>query len=294
MRLPIDGMQAFVQIAELGSFNRAAERMGLTQTAMTRRVQKLEAFVGAKLLDRTTRSTTLTPVGRQFLPLAKRLVDDLTDGLMRLRSASKLSIGDVRIATLQSIAFYRLPTILRAYGEKYPHNRVEILERSGSLVTDAVRHGHADFGIHIQQELQSDLEEEPLLRNPLVLVCADTHPLARRRKVAWAALKGIDLITLGGASGNRRIVEAELLKVNLEGRGRFTAESTPTAIALAAAGVGAAILPSSAGGGRSDGLREVPLVEPVITRAISLVRRRSETLTPAASALFGMIRKQLT
>ncbi|WP_037226080.1 LysR family transcriptional regulator, partial [Roseomonas gilardii] len=215
MKIPIDGIQAFVLIAELGSFQRAAERLSLTQAALSRRIQNLESFVGLRLLDRTTRVTSLTQVGREFLPLAHRLIEDLTDGLERLRSTASSALGDVTVATLQSVAFRQLPLVLRVYAARYPRNRIRLLERSGALVTEAVRQRTADFGIHIQGDPQPDLTEDPLVRDPFVLVCHRQHSLAGLDHVSWAGLRGIDLITLGGASGNRRIVEAELLEHNL-------------------------------------------------------------------------------
>ena len=66
MKIDFDGIQAFVLTAELGSFSKAAERLHLSQTALTRRMQKLEAYLGVRLLDRTTRSVQLTVVGRDF------------------------------------------------------------------------------------------------------------------------------------------------------------------------------------------------------------------------------------
>jgi DNA-binding transcriptional LysR family regulator len=295
MNIPIDGIQAFVQIAAQGSFRKAAEKLFISQTGLTRRIQRLEAFVGLKLLDRTTRSTTLTPVGREFLPLATRLVDDLTFGLDGLRTASRLSLGDVTVATLQSVAFRQLPLALRIYAERHPRNRVQLLERSGAFVTEAVREGQADFGIHIQGLAHPDLIEDLLMRDPFVLVCGENHDLAARTQMSWRDLADVDLITLGGASGNRRIVEEQLLRAGLEVRGRFVVESTPSAIALARGGVGVAILPASMHSARvATGLVEVPLVEPVVHRGIALVRRRNETMTPAAQALYEIVRSELS
>ena len=68
MKIDFDGIQAFVLIAEVGGFGKAAERLHLTQTALTRRIQKLESYIGVRLIDRTTRSVQLTAVGRDFLP----------------------------------------------------------------------------------------------------------------------------------------------------------------------------------------------------------------------------------
>ena len=96
MKHPIDGLEAFIQIAELGSFNKAAEKLHVTQTALTRRIQRLEAYLGLKLLDRTTRVVVLSTVGRAFLPEAKRLVDELGRSIERLRSQSRDASGPGR------------------------------------------------------------------------------------------------------------------------------------------------------------------------------------------------------
>ena len=74
MKIDFDGVQAFVLIAELGGFNKAAEQLHITQTALTRRIQKLEAYLGLKLLDRTTRRVDLTAVGKEFLRVRCALV----------------------------------------------------------------------------------------------------------------------------------------------------------------------------------------------------------------------------
>ncbi|MCJ2115033.1 LysR family transcriptional regulator [Methylobacterium sp. J-001] len=295
MKLPVDGVQAFVLIAELGSYRRAAENLGLTQTALTRRIQKLEGFLGAVLLDRTTRTLHLSPVGREFLPLAARLISDFTHGVERLRTTSRLGIGDVTVATVQSIAFRRIPAVLQAYAREHPQNRVQILERSGALVTESVRKGEADFGIHIQQEADPDLIEDRLVRDPFVLICHSSHPLAGQRELRWTDLSGVDLVTLGGASGNRARVEAQLAAADLPPRGRFVVESTPTALALVAAGIGAAILPAALkGASPRDDLVEILLTEPVIHRTISLVRRRNTSLTPAASMFYQALKSELS
>ena len=243
-------------IIEAGSFARAADTLGLSPSGVSRAMARLEARIGVRLLDRTTRSTALSPMGRDFLPLARRIVDDLVHGLDRLRTSSRLGVGDVTVATLQSVAFRQLPLALRSYARKYPDNRIHLLERSGALVTEAVHQSQADFGIHIQQDSHPDLTEDMLMRDPFVLVCSRSHPAAKLRKVTWANLKGIDLITLGGASGNRRIVETQLTKAGLNIRGRFVVESTPSAIALARENVGAAILPAWDGENRRCGNRD--------------------------------------
>ena len=294
MNIPIDGIQAFIQVAELGSFHGAADKLGLTQTGLSRRIQRLEAHVGSRLFDRTTRFIALTAVGREFLPQATRLVEDLTSGLERLRTMSRLSTGDVTIACLPSLACYQLPLVLRVYAQKFPDNRVQLLERTGAHVTEGVRQGQAEFGIHIQQQGHPDLLEEPIMRDPFVLFCHRSHALSRAKRVTWKDLRHADLITLGGASGHRRQIEEQLARAGLNSRGRFVVENFSSAIGLAAAGAGIAILPASTRAAETHPkLRQIPLVDPIIHRAISLIRRRDVSLAPAAQALYEVMRREL-
>ena len=150
MKHPIDGVEAFIQIAELGSFNKAAEKLHVTQTGLTRRIQRLESHVGLKLLDRTTRTVALTSIGREFLPEAKRMVDEVGRSFDRLKTISRFSTGDIAIASVPSLMYGRLPRILRTYAVQHPHNRVEILDRTSILVIEAVRRRQAEFGLHVQ------------------------------------------------------------------------------------------------------------------------------------------------
>jgi DNA-binding transcriptional LysR family regulator len=77
MKIDILGVQAFIAIADHGAFHRAAQALHITQTALSRRLQNLEAFLGVRLVERTTRSVSVTPIGRNFLPQARRLLTDL-------------------------------------------------------------------------------------------------------------------------------------------------------------------------------------------------------------------------
>ena len=98
MKIDFAGVQAFVGVAELGGFSRAAQQLNLTQTALTRRVQKLEAYLGVKLLDRTTRSVELTVVGREFLPKAQAIVGEMTTAVGELRQRARSASGGFALA----------------------------------------------------------------------------------------------------------------------------------------------------------------------------------------------------
>lgn len=294
MKLDIDGIQAFVLIAELGGFQKAAEKLDLTQTALTRRIQRLESYLDVKLLDRTTRSVALTTVGREFLPQAKRLVDELTRSVGRLKGLSRTATGDVTIACITSIADRRLPAMVGKYARKYPGNQVRVLDRTGTQVAQAVKQGHAEFGITVLPSGENDLAEEPILQDPFMLFCLRSHPMSALRRATWSDLRGVDLITFGEGSGNRLLIDYQLARRRLDVRGRFEVEQMSTAIGLVSAGVGIAILPaSSLLAEMHPEVRQIPLVNPTVRRAVGLIRRRDATLSPAAQAFYDLAAQEL-
>lgn len=295
MKIDFDGIQAFVLVAELGGFSKAADRLHLTQTALTRRIQKLEAYLSVRLLDRTTRSVQLTAVGRDFLPQARRLVDEATAAVDRLKDMSRLGKGNVAIASIPTMAHHRLPGVIRAYSKDHEGNRIRIIESNATGVSRAVLHDQAEFGITIQLERHADLVEEPVLREPFMFFCLDEHPLAAKKSVTWSDLAGSDLILVSGLSGNRALLDYQLARKRLRLSGPYEVEHLSTALGLVAAGVGSAILPySTIQEGTYPRVRRIPLVKPVISRNLVLIRRRNATLSPAAQQFYDMLARELS
>jgi DNA-binding transcriptional LysR family regulator len=290
MKLDIDGVQAFVLVAELGGFHKAAEKLHLSQTALSRRIQKLERYLGLRLLDRTTRSVALTRVGREFLPRATRVIDDLAGSLSRLKSIARDASGDVVIACVPSMAYQQLPHVIQAYAKRYPGNRVRLLDRSSTQVAEAVRSGEAELGIGLQLGPDPYLAAETILRDPFVLYCRSDHPASRREEIAWKDLREYDLVAISGASGNRALLDRQLQRHGIDLHGRFEVEHPSTAVSLVAAGVGAAVLPAATllAGSFAD-VRRVRLAQPVVQRTILRFVRRGITLSPAAQAFHDML-----
>ena len=294
MKIDFDGIQAFVLVAELGGFSRAADRLHLTQTALTRRIQKLEAYLSVRLLDRTTRSVQLTVVGRDFLPQARRLVDEATSAVDRLKDMSRLGKGNVAIASIPSMAHHTLPGVIRAYSKAHQGNRIRIIESNASDVSRAVLYDQAEFGITIQLERHAELVEEPVLREPFMFFCLDEHPLARKKSVTWNDLAESDLILVSGLSGNRALLDSQLARKRLRLSGPYEVEHLSTALGLVAAGVGSAILPySTIQDGTYPRVRRIPLVKPIISRTLVLIRRRNATLSPAAQQFYDLLAREL-
>lgn len=294
MKLDFDGIQAFVRIAELGGFNKAADDLHLTQTALTRRLQKLETYLGVRLLDRTTRSVELTVVGRDFLPQAQRLVAETTNAFERLKDVSRLSTGNVTLAAIHTMAAHTLPAVIGKYVQRFPENRIRMIDGSAAEVRQAVLQGVAEVGVSIQMDRHPDLLEVPILKEPFVLFCCNGHRFSQRKSVAWTDLAATELIMIGGQSANRVLIDYQLARKRINMESHYEVQHLSTAIGLVSAGVGVAILPFSSipNSARSTVCR-VPLVAPVISRTLVLTRRRSATLSPAAAAFYDLLTSEM-
>jgi DNA-binding transcriptional LysR family regulator len=292
MRMKIDvlGVQAFIAIAEEGSFQRAADSLFITQTALTRRLQNLEALLGVKLVERTTRSVALTSLGRDFLPQCRRLLSDLATALREIQKSGKAQRGDVSIACVPTVGIQYLPRIIQEYSARYPDNRIRILDHASSGVAAAVLRREAEFGVNIGGPHHPDLSSVPLLHDRFVLICRSDHALAGRKRVSWKQLEPHRLIFAGEVSGNRPLLDAALAAQPLALPSFYEVQRSSTAVGLVAEGVAAAIVPSLAlQKGAHPNIKVVALTDPVVARTLVLVSRKNAHLSPAAQALYDMI-----
>ena len=291
MRIDALGLEAFVAVAEQGGFQKAAETLFITQTALSRRLQNLESLLGVKLVERTTRSVALTKLGADFLPQARRLMGELSNALTEIQNTGKAQRGDVVIACVPTVGVQYLPRIIQEYSQRYPDNRIKILDHASSGVADAVLRREAEFGINIGGPPHPELISIPLLEDRFVLICRGDHPLAKRSSVSWRQIAIYPLIFAGELSGNRPLLDVAIGSHDVALQPHYEVQRSSTAMGLVAEGIAAAVVPSLAvQKGSYPRIKVIRLVDPVVSRTLVLVRRRTAQLSPAAQALFDMIR----
>jgi DNA-binding transcriptional LysR family regulator len=289
LKIDFDGLQAFVCVAELGSFVKAAQQLHLTQTALTRRIQKLEGLLDTRLLDRTTRKLELTATGRDFLPQARHLVLDATRTLERVRDKAQLGGGHFTLACVPSLTTHVLPELIRAYAQQSPGNALRLLDASSHDVRAAVLDGQAELGIAINGEQHAELEEMALFEDPLTLLCPTPHTLQDRTTVSWTDLQGIDLIVVSSFMATRMFLDYQLAQRGIRLSGHYEVQHHATAINLVAAGVGCAVLPSSTfENGDRPNVVKIPLTGPVVKRRVTLLRRKQASLSAAAEGFYQL------
>jgi DNA-binding transcriptional LysR family regulator len=290
MKFSLSDLEAFVAVADLASFRRAAEAVHLSQPALSRRVAKLEEALGVRLFERTTRSVSLTAVGREFSRKARALLGDLEQALLGMDEIAATRAGEVTVACVPSAAYYYLPGFIKRYRERFPRIRVRVVDEAANAVLTAVIRGEADFGIDFIGAQEPELDFEAILEEPFVAACRRDHPLAKKRKVTWAELGRYDYMTVSRSSGNRLLVDNALARTADPPRWSCETRHVATLLGLVEAGLGVAAVPRLAlPSGRHPAIANVPIVQPRVTRTLGLIRRRNRALSPAAEELYRML-----
>jgi DNA-binding transcriptional LysR family regulator len=284
----LNDLQAFRAVAELNSFRKAADALHVSQPAFSRRIEKLEEALGVRLLERTTRRVSLTSVGREFDRKVQQLLDDLDQTLLGIRGVAGTRMGEVAIACVPSTVYYYLSQVISRYHERYPKIRVKVLDAGANDVLSAVSSGDADFGLNFVGSQETNIDFTPLLEERFVAACRRDHPLAKKRRVTWTELAAYDYISVSKVSGNRLLLDQALSNVPGRPHPIYETQHVTTMLGLVEAGLGVAAVPSMAMPAADHPLLvSVPLIEPLVTRKIGLIRRKGRSLSPAAQQLYG-------
>lgn len=291
----LQDLQAFAAAAELGNFRKAAEAVHISQPAFSRRIDKLEAALGVRLIDRNTRSMSLTGVGRDFARKVRLLLDDLDETLLGIREVGGARMGEVTIACVPSAVYYFLPQVLRSYHARFPRIRIKVHDASANEVLQVVASGEADFGVNFMGNDEPGIEFRTILEERFVAACRRDHPLARKRRVSWQELGEYDFMSVSKSSGNRMLMDLALASAQQRPQSVYEAQHVTTLLGLVEAGMGVAAVPALAmPAAQHPVLASVPLIDPVVTRRIGLIRRKGRSFTPAAEKLYELLLQQRT
>jgi len=209
LSLSLRHLRAFVEVARQGSFRRAAEKLHLSQPALTITINQLEELVGVKLFNRTTRRVNLSIDGEDFLPIAERLVTDFGRAITDLKTSAERREGKVAIAVLPSLTINLLPGLLARFKDANPEMRVTLRDDNARGVQRQVLNNESDFGISNRWEEDSELEFTSLTVDPVGLVCPPDHPLGKSTKpLAWRKLEKLPFVGMSQDTGVHKLISA--------------------------------------------------------------------------------------
>ncbi|WP_225785299.1 LysR family transcriptional regulator [Xenophilus sp. Marseille-Q4582] len=285
-------LRAFLALAELRNFTRAAQACHLSQPAFSALIRTLEASLDVRLFDRSTRSVQLTPEGRRFEPAARQLMQDLRLALGDLADHAQRRRGRVHVAALPSLAAGWLPQLFADFRARWPGVELALSDLLSDPCLDLVRNGQADFALAAGGARPADageLRARLLVTDRFHLVCRADHPLAQAPRLTLRKLAPWPFIHMRRHSSVRQTLEAALhpLAMNTV----LEVEQLATVTGMVEAGLGISVVPALTlyqFQRRTLVTRPLPLPAGS-SRRIYLVQRREGSLSAAAQALHDLV-----
>jgi len=280
-------LAAFLEVADSASFSKAAERLFLSQPAVSKRIATLEDQLGVSLFDRVGRQISLTDAGRALLPYARRVLHEIEDGRRALSKLHEKVEGRLSIGTSHHIGLHRLPPMLRAYTLAYPEVDLDIQFMDSEVACEAVLAGKLELGIvTLPSQPLPQLKSQLVWPDPLAVVVAPSHPLAALQKPKLDDLANHPAVLPDEATYTHRIVTAALTQHGLKPRIRLATNYLETLKMLVMIGLGWSVLPRSM---LDKDLIALPIRELQLTRELGVVWHEKRTLSAAATALIAQL-----
>ena len=290
MTIPINQVIAFSTVARTGSFAEAAIQLHLSQPSLSIAIKNLEESLGGKLFSRTTRSVSLTPEGKAFYPIARRLLSDWEKAMEDVRNHFALRRGKLDIAAMPTYATNRLPKILSNYHQQYPDVHVTVHDVIAESVVEMVRVGRCELGVTFNPGDAPDLDFQPLFRDRFVAILPTGHELLKKKQLKWEALLRYPHISLQRPAGTRALIDKALAAKGLGLTPTFESHQLVSIGRMVSEGLGLSVVPSTSRSQMEEmGLQCRDVISPVITHELGIVTRRQQTLSVAGQAMVDVI-----
>lgn len=294
MNVTLRQLHAFIAVAQTGSFTLAAERLFVTQSALSGLIRELESSLGLRLFDRSTRRLRLSVIGQELYPQIEKILHDLEGVVSEAGNLKALQRGKVRIAVPQLLACTLLPEVMSGFKARHPGVQLRMVDCAVESVMARVFSGEVDIGIGPERETNSDIEAAELFTLPFMVVLPPGHPLAAQEQLVWQDLSAQPLITLQGQFTELLVSDAGDAARDLQQDSFMQVTFMTSALALVRAGLGITLcLPYARLLVEQNGLVMRPLVAPVVRRSFWTFTRKGRALSPAAQAFLEELRAQL-
>ena len=287
-------LRAFLAVYQLRQLSAAAQRLFVTQSAVSMLIRQLEEGLGTRLFDRTTRSLKPTAAAEEMLATVERVLRDVDSLSADFRELATLERGRVTLAITPTLAAMLLPDALRIFSQQHPKVRVLVNDCAPDQFISRILGEHVDFGIGTPERPGAEVETERLMRDHLALVCRSDHPLAKARVVRWTDLGRHPVITVRPGYGVRPLIDGTAAEAGVALDVVNEVSFLSTALWMTACGMGASIMPSAFARAAGDPSLVIKMLSaPRVSRDISVVIKRGHSLSAAARTFIDVLKQSL-
>ena len=293
-RLTVHHLRVFLAVAHHRSFTRAADELGLTQSAVSSQIRDMARILGAPLFDVLGRKVALTHAGEDLEPRAAavaKLFAEIGEHFTSLRGAGA---GRIRLGASSSVGTYVIPDLLATFERIYPGVEVTLEILNSALIEDRVVANDFDLGFVGHPPASEDLEGEQFLEDEIFFAVAPDHPLAHRAKVHPAQIVGERLILREPGSGTRRTMEEHLERLGLAFPRVFQLGAVEAVKQAVMSGLGISYFSALTVRRelKEKRLVRLPVRSLMLPRCFLFIHRRDKRLTPALGAFLEYLRDQ--
>ncbi|MEK1905737.1 MAG: LysR family transcriptional regulator [Pseudomonas sp.] len=288
--MDLANLNAFIAIAEAGSFSEAGERLHLTQPAVSKRIAGLEQQLNVRLFDRLGREVSLTEAGRALLPRAYQILNVLDDTRRALTNLSGEVSGRLTLATSHHIGLHRLPPLLRAFTRAYPQVALDIQFLDSEVAYEEILHGRAELAvITLAPETREPVRAVAVWDDPLDFVAAPEHPLVCNGTTSLADVARHPAVFPGDNTFThhivRRLFEAQGLTPNIG----MSTNYLETIKMMVSIGLAWSVLPRTM---LDEQVTRLPLAGIQLQRQLGYIVHTERTLSNAAKAFMQLLDEQ--
>jgi len=203
-------MEAVIALVKQGSFSRAAKTMLLTQPALTKNIQNMENYLGAKIVNRSKAGVFLTPEGKIIYDYASRIVKLRAEAQEKILKLKKNDGGDIYLSASTIPATYILPRVLSKFRKSHPNIMINIRAADSEVALSMVLDNEVEVGCIGKKPINSKLIAEPLWRDRLILIAPANHRWSRKKAIALDEMLAEPFIQREKGSATREFVESYL------------------------------------------------------------------------------------
>lgn len=288
MAMNLEQLRGFVEVARMGHFTRAAEALHLTQPSLSRQIATLEHDLGAELFHRARGNITLTAAGEGLLPYARRMLADAETVHREMAELAGLQRGRVRLGATPTLCVSLVAEAVSTFHSEHPGVELHLTERGSRDLIEELSSGGLDLALIVTSEARpataASLTRSALLAEELVVVGAGPAAFGSRRAITLQDLAGLPQIVFPESYDLRATLDEAFRDAGLAPTVVLEGAEMDAVLRFVELGLGVALVPAMVLIDR-PGLTSVRLVQPQLTRTISLARRVDVKLTRAATEM---------
>jgi LysR family transcriptional regulator, transcriptional activator of the cysJI operon len=291
--MQIESLKMFCDLVETGSFTKAAQISGVTQSAVSQQMSAMKTAFKSQLIEPSKKQFRLTREGQVLYDYSKQIIQTYESLNSTLQGLKDIISGTIRVATIYSIGLHDLPAYVKKFMKSYPTVNIHVEYRRANQVYEDVSSNVVDLGLVAYPVKDPKIEIIALRKEPLVLVCHPQHPFAKLKTVKLKALAGQKIIGFEPDIPTRKALDKILKEHGVEIKHVMEFDNVETVKRAVEIDAGISIVPLGTVGQEiaKQTLVAVPIEDGDFFRPLAAIYKKNKVLSPAMKQFLALLKE---